>query len=225
MTVRGSVAVGITLIIGALACQRTEQRAVDSLVDTATSPSNAIDSAKPTAAIDSPRTDLSTTSLPRPPRTPNAPPPKPLSILAPDTARGIVRIVGNDPMTALVLSSSNTDTDVLSLTGAARELLRNVVGAEIVIFGRQTSDQDLIASPRGVPRFIVDSFFVRASDGTPATDGVLEEVSGRYQLRLSNGERKAIVALPDALRRHVGSRLYIVGAVERPSAWGVIVER
>jgi hypothetical protein len=92
----------------------------------------------------------------------------------------------------------------------------------VTIIGRQTSDRDLMASPRGAYRFHDDSFFVRATDGIPAHDGILELTNGNYSLRLSNGTRMPITTLPDALRANVGSRIYIVGPVVKPASWGII---
>jgi hypothetical protein len=136
-----------------------------------------------------------------------------------------VRIVGSEPLTALILARSDVPSEVLSLTGTAQSLLRNLTGVEVTIIGRQTSDRDLMASPRGAFKFMVDSFVVRASDGVVAHDGILEQRNGSYSLRTHDGTRHAITVLPAALREHVGSRIYIVGAIDRPASWGIVRPR
>lgn len=214
--------------LGALACQRSESRtAADSLADTSgVAAADTMPTAGVPDTIASPPASTSTDTPPRNTPPPNRPPaPDPLSIPLPDTARGIVRLVGSTPMTTLILARNDVAGETLSLTGPSQALLRNVVGVEVAIVGRQTSDRDVLASPRGAWTFIVDSFYVRAADGTAAHDGVLEQVNGQYRLRLADGTTRPIGTLPDALREHVGSRIYIVGSPDRPSAWGIIRPR
>lgn len=136
-----------------------------------------------------------------------------------DTARGIVRIVGSEPNTAAILDGP---TGVVALGGPALTLLRRAVGAEVTVRGTLTNELDLMAAPNGARRFVVADFVVRTSDGNAVTDGVLELDNGSYSLRLANGERRPIVQLPDELKAHVGERVYIIGAVDRPSGWGIL---
>ena len=125
-------------------------------------------------------------------------------------------------MTTLTLARSDEPSEILALIGTAQPLLRNLTGVDVTIIGRQTSDRDVMASPRGAFKFMVDSFVVRSSDGVVAHDGILELNNGNYSLRLHDGTRRTITVLPAALREHVGSRIYIVGPVDRPSTWGVV---
>ncbi len=136
-----------------------------------------------------------------------------------DSARGIVREVGNEPMTALVLDYGS---GVFSLSSSKQNILRNVIGAEISVYGTLTQERDLNASPGGAVRFNVAEFVVRSADGVAATDGVLELSGNKYSLVTANGTRIPIVELPAALKEQVGVRVYIVGPVDRPSTWGVI---
>ena len=217
------------LLVTAIACNRGESARTDNTSDTTATGAVPPTSTFPdstvydtTLAVDSARAATSSPTRPPSNTAPRPPVPEPLSIPAPDTARGIVKVIGSVPTTSLVVARNDVPGEVLSLIGPARDLVRNVVGAEVKIIGRQTSDSDLMAAPGGAYRFIVDSFVVRASDGTPAHDGILELSDGKYSLRTGDGIRHPITVLPDALRPHVGSRIYIVGAVATPAAWGII---
>jgi len=192
-----------------LACQRSappDDNAVDSTAESPATP-------QPDTSVGSPTPPGATGSIP-----------EPLSMPQPDTSRGIVRLVGNDPQAVLVLVAANPSaTPTLSLVGQAAPFLRNVVGLEVMISGRQTSDIDLQASPRGAPKFLVDNFAVRSADGVVAHDGVLEMHDHSYSLRLADNSSVPIVNLPTALREHVGARIFLVGALGRePQAWGII---
>ena len=176
-------------------------------------------SALPTTAQDT-TAGLDATK-PTPPSQPAPQIPQPLSIPGPDTARGIVKVVGTGEVNTVILQS---DTVALAIRGPAESMLRPLSGVEAVIYGRQTSDIDYTAAPRGAPRFVTDSFVVRAVDGRPAYDGVIEQNIGQFTLRLTDGgTRLPLVDMPEALRALVGARVFLVGPITGPpQAWGVI---
>lgn len=141
-----------------------------------------------------------------------------------DTARGIVRLVGNEPGAALVLETSpGSAAPLLALEGAAADMLRGVTGLEVKAEGRLTTERVQSAAPGGAPLFRADRFVVRASDGAPATDGMLVARDGGHVLRLTEGGERRIDVLPPALVDRIGARVFLVGPLDRmPSAFGVI---
>lgn len=144
---------------------------------------------------------------------------------AADTVRGILQRVGNDPLSVLILSSSAGDT-VFAVRGALLVQLDRAVGLEVMLAGTRSATRDYSASPRGATVFDVTQFFVRRADGQVAIDGVLDLRDGKYFLVTTLGERKEVPYLPQALRGHVGSWVFLVGALEKaPSAYGILSER
>lgn len=129
-----------------------------------------------------------------------------------DTLRGVVLIVGAVPETMVAL---RTGDGTITLGGPAVSALRSVVGAEVFVEGRRGSDP--------LRAWLADRFIVRAVDGRPARDGILEADGDALLLRLIDGSRSPIVDPPAALRTHVGARVWIAGAAgASPDAWGVI---
>ena len=148
----------------------------------------------------------------------------PAPATATDTARGIVRIVGNEPVATLVLETTpGSAAPLLALGGEAADLLRGVAGLEVKVEGRLTTERVPSAAPGGAPLFQASRFVVRASDGAPAADGLLIVRDGDHVLRLTEGGERRIAVLPPALRDRVGARVFLVGPLDRmPSAFGVI---
>lgn len=144
-----------------------------------------------------------------------------------DTARGIVRRVGNDPLSVLVLTSGEgPNAQVLALAGAGLPQLNRATGLEVSVAGVLTDERNVTASPRGAFVFQVRHFFVRAADGQPAVDGVLNYQNGTYFLVAANGVRRDVPNLPNALRSEVGARVFLVGPLDRaPSAFGILADR
>lgn len=144
-----------------------------------------------------------------------------------DTARGIVRRVGNDPMSVVVLmSGSGASQSVLALSGAQLPALQRAEGLEIAVAGVLTNKRNVAASPRGAPVFNVRHFFVRAADGQPAVDGVVTTENGAYFLVAANGVRHNTPYLPNELRAKVGARVFLVGPLDRtPAGFGVLTDR
>ncbi|MEO7363188.1 MAG: hypothetical protein ABI120_22840 [Gemmatimonadaceae bacterium] len=144
-----------------------------------------------------------------------------------DTARGVVRRVGNDPLSVLVLTSgTGANTRVWALAGPSLPQLERAAGLEISVAGELTTERNMLASPRGAPVFQVRHFFVRAADGQPAVDGVLNSQNGTFFLIAANGVRHDVPNLPAALRAQIGARIFLVGPLDRaPSGFGVLSER
>lgn len=144
-----------------------------------------------------------------------------------DTARGIIRRVGNDPVSVLVLmSGEGANAKVLALAGPQLAQLDRASGLEVSVAGVLTDERNVTASPRGAFVFQVRHFFVRAADGQPAVDGVLNFQNGTYFLVAANGVKRDVPNLPIALRSEVGARIFLVGPLDRaPSAFGILADR
>ena len=146
---------------------------------------------------------------------------------AADSVRGVLTLVGNDPLSVLLLTPSvGALREPLALDGSAvHDALRHVVGLEIVVFGRRTRARAAAATPRGAPVFDVQRFFVRSADGVAATDGVLVSTEDGFALRLADGRTVPVAALPTSLHRMIGARVWLAGALTTaPQAYGVIRE-
>ncbi len=87
-----------------------------------------------------------------------------------DTIRGVIRRVGNDPVSVLVLQTRLGA--VYSLRGPLLESLGRADGLEIVAHGTKTDQLDRSASPRGALVIEVKQFLVRRADGQVATYGI-----------------------------------------------------
>lgn len=144
-----------------------------------------------------------------------------------DTARGVIRRVGNDPVSVLVLTAgSGANANVVALAGPSLPMLERAAGLEVSIAGVLTAERNMMASPRGAPVFEVRHFFVRAADGQPAVDGVLNSQNGEYFVISANGVRHNTPNLPAALRGQIGARIFLVGPLDRaPAAFGILAEK
>ncbi|MEO8624685.1 MAG: hypothetical protein ABI625_26620 [bacterium] len=144
---------------------------------------------------------------------------------ASDTVRGIVSVVGSEPMTEVVLTPIGGGAP-LAVSGAQKTLLRGLGGIEVMVRGRRTGEHSATATPRAVAVFDVDSFVVRAVDGVAATDGIVAEAAGRFYLVVRDGTRLSADHLPAVLQRKVGARVFVAGLLAREAAsYGVITER
>lgn len=143
-----------------------------------------------------------------------------------DTARGIVRRVGSDPTSVLVLTSgTGSSQSVLALSGVALPALQRAEGLEVAVAGVLTNKRNAQASPRGAMIFDVRHFFVRAADGQQAVDGVVTTQDGAYFLVAANGVRHNTPYLPNELRAKPGARVYLVGPLDRtPAGFGILAE-
>lgn len=111
-----------------------------------------------------------------------------------DSLAGVVREVGADPATRVVLSPAGGGQD-LPLLGDTALALRSVAGAEVLVRGRSTQDG-----------FAVSGFTVRSVNGVAVDDGVVARSGSGLELVLQSGGRRS---LPPALDGMVGSRVWV----------------
>lgn len=143
--------------------------------------------------------------------------------VASDTARGIVRRVGADPASRLLLLSMTATGTALALEPSQNSSeLAAAEGLEITVSGSRTTERDLQAAPGGALIFRVHTFMVRASEGVEAHDGTLRHIDDRWYLERGR-TRIPLVAVPAALTRHAGARVFLVGPLNRaPESFGVL---
>lgn len=122
----------------------------------------------------------------------------PASATGTDTLRGQLSLTATASDTGVTMRAGDT---VYTLRTTEQEPLRRVSGLEVVVRGRH-------AGPRV---FDVANFAVRASNGVPAVDGILDVENGIFFLRLADGSRANIAITPVPLRGEIGSRVYLVG--------------
>lgn len=126
-----------------------------------------------------------------------------------DTARGQLVWQGTEPARSVVLRIGNT---TVALSGMATTGMSKLVGSEVVVRGVRITPRDIVVS----------DFFVRAADGVPAYDGVLQPDGS---LRLTDGSGVRRVPLPGALQGMSGARVWIAVKDNRPFAYGLIAGR
>ncbi len=145
-------------------------------------------------------------------------------ITVPDTARGIVRRVGADPLSRLALLPVPPRTaPPIALSGVMATELQAAEGLEVMVSGRLTPEISREVSPGGARVFAVQRYVVRAADGMEAHDGVLVSQSGRWYLESAPGVRAPIVGLPTALASQTGARIFLVGPLTKAApSFGVL---
>jgi hypothetical protein len=138
-----------------------------------------------------------------------------------DTVRGIVTIVGSEPLTTVQLT---TEAGVgWQLVGDSLDAVRAAVGLEIMVRGVVLTP-DRAARPGA--RLDAVRFVVRSADGIAAQDGVLERNGAGFALRLEDDRRASLTAVPVPLREQVGARIWWAGPLDRaPAAYGVLRAR
>jgi hypothetical protein len=130
--------------------------------------------------------------------------------MAADTARGIVEVVGAEPMSWVSL---RTDAGPVQIEGAAAESLRWASGAEVWVSGSRGEDG----------RFLVEAFRVRSVDGVEATDGVLEVDGDAAVLVTADGDRVRYAPAAAGLRALEGHHVWIAGRPGgEPRSWGLL---
>ncbi|MDQ8160764.1 MAG: hypothetical protein P3C12_15270 [Gemmatimonadota bacterium] len=135
-----------------------------------------------------------------------------------DSLRGVLAIVGNDPLTRIQLATGAGVSWMV--VGADEPVLRAASGLEVVLFGRIGAPD---VDPPATRQFTAQRMVVRAADGISAQDGILEREGARYVLRLADDRRVALPAIPEALRGRLGARIWWAGPTDRaPSAYGVL---
>ncbi len=153
--------------------------------------------------------------------TPSAHATAPGGAFAGDTVRGIVSIVGSEPLTMVQLTTA--DGRGWQLVGDSLAALRAASGLEVMVRG-------VVLTPdNGAPpaaRFEANDFAVRSADGVAAVDGVLERVGTGFTLRLQDDRRHLLTAVPVTLRDQIGARIWWAGPLDRaPIAYGILIAR
>ena len=102
-----------------------------------------------------------------------------------------------------------------------------IVGDQAAAVGRMSGADVWVAGIRDASgRLGVRRFVVRSVDGAPALDGTLREQDGRLLLVTADGKEHPITSPPEALRRRVGSRVWVTGTLETGAVvFGVIESR
>ena len=142
---------------------------------------------------------------PTPPSTPVNPP----GVGVRDTARGTPAVVGTSFQPRVVLQRAGAS---IPLAGPQAKLVGAQSGADVWVEGTRDATGTLT----------VTRFAVRSVDGAPAIDGVLRTVGAGLALVTPDGARHTLKDAPEALKQHVGERVWVTGAVSGPLVYGVI---
>ena len=124
----------------------------------------------------------------------------------PDSARGILVWQGTEPTRMVALRTAD---GILSLSGMATMGLGRLAGSEVVVRGVRVSPRDLVMT----------DYLVRAADGVPAFDGVIQPDG---TLRLTDGSGTKRVPLPVSMQELVGARVWVASKNGAPVAYGLI---
>lgn len=127
----------------------------------------------------------------------------------PDSARGVLVWQGAEPTRMVVLRTAD---GLVSLSGMATMGLGRLAGSEVVVRGVRVSPRDLVMT----------DYFVRAADGVPAFDGVIQPDG---TLRLTDGGGAKRVPLPASMQGLVGARVWVAVKDGAPVAYGLIQVR
>jgi hypothetical protein len=147
----------------------------------------------------------------------NAPTPTPdATTAATDTVRGVVEVIGNDPLSFVQLNTRARGR--WRVDGALATELRAAAGLEVTLTGAP-----VIPTPGDAPRFVATRYAVRAADGVAAVDGVLALDGGRLVLRTSDDVLHGLSMVPAGLRDQVGARVWWAGPLDRsPVSYGIL---
>lgn len=126
-----------------------------------------------------------------------------------DTVRGVLVRQGVEPARTVMLQVGET---LVSLSGMATTGMAKLAGTEVVVRGVRISPRDIV----------VADFFVRANNGVPAYDGVIE---ANGALRLTDGSGNKRVPLPSTLRGLTGARVWVAVRDGKPTGYGLIAQR
>lgn len=140
------------------------------------------------------------------------------SVIPRDSVRGVLAVVGAEPLTALLVVP--TTGAAVAIEGSQAMVMRGLSRLEVTAIGRLVSRRSS-ASPTSMV-FETDTFVVRASDRVEAHDGLIARDGDRFFL-LRGDSRVAVAFLPAALRGRLGVRVYLVGPLDQPPvAYGII---
>ena len=133
--------------------------------------------------------------------------------VAMDTLRGIVAVVGTEHDKHVVIRPAGGRA--VTLSGPQATLVGRASGADVWVSG--TSDAGA---------FSVTEFAVRTVDGIAALDGTLMTEGNTLALKTPDGKRHPIANPPEALRQHIGGRVWISGNLNQgPVAYGIIQDK
>jgi hypothetical protein len=108
-----------------------------------------------------------------------------------------------------------TQDGLIALVGNGAIPMMSVDHAQVQVDGSWDANSALI----------VDSFVVVAVKGQPAFDGILEQMSDGYALRLADGTDQQLTDPPKELLIHVGARVWVTQSPDATTlVFGVIQE-
>jgi hypothetical protein len=126
-----------------------------------------------------------------------------------DSVRGVLVWQGAEPARNVALKQG---TQTVTLSGMATGGLGKLVGTEVTVRGVKVTPRDVVVS----------DFVVRAHEGVPALDGIIESDGS---LRLTDGSGVRRVVLPEPVREMTGARVWIAQRNGRTTGYGLIVRR
>jgi hypothetical protein len=136
-----------------------------------------------------------------------------------DSIRGVVGLGGGGGCVMQQPYLESAKGRRVRLDGS-RDLLQ-LIGLEIVVFGRE---RDAPHHPLYLPYpvFAVDSFLVRAYQGTRVHDGMLRRSAQGQVLETRDGQRLPVASLPRSLEKGNGMRVWIGEPLGTPTVAGVL---
>ena len=118
---------------------------------------------------------------------------------------GIVRVVGSAPVDVRVVLQTGS-AGSLELTGALRDELASLSGAEVAVRGPRSTSPDPLASGRVEVR----EYEVISVDGEPVVVGEIVRIAGgRATLRTEGGDEWILSSVPESIR--VGQKVWVQG--------------
>lgn len=126
-----------------------------------------------------------------------------------DSVRGVLVWQGTEPARNVALKQG---AQTVTLSGMATGGLGKLVGTEVTVRGVKVTPRDVVVS----------DFVVRAHEGVPALDGIIESDGS---LRLTDGSGVRRVTLPEPVREMTGARVWIAQRNGRTTGYGLIVRR
>lgn len=118
---------------------------------------------------------------------------------------GIVRVVGSAPVDVRVVLQTETG-GTIELTGALRDELAALSGAEVAVRGARSSSPDPLASGR----IDVREYEIVSIDGESVVVGEIVRIAaGRATLRTERGEEIVLSSYPESFR--VGQKVWVQG--------------
>ncbi|HEY0931917.1 MAG TPA: hypothetical protein VGE27_18485, partial [Gemmatimonas sp.] len=116
---------------------------------------------------------------------------------------------GTEPARQVVLQTAEA---TVALSGMATTGMSRLVGKEVVVRGVKVTPRDIVVS----------DYIVRAVDGVPAFDGVLDAEGA---LRLTDGSGVRRLTVPAPLRAYVGARVWIAMRDGAAVNYGIVSAR